>query len=215
MRTVDVWVRRVADVPDGRQLLDDHERVTLARLERAPAAEGYAAAHALARRAVAGVVGSPADRLRFDRRCDTCGEQHGKPTLPDFPAVHLSLSHANGFVAVALTSALPVGVDVESARATAFPGFAEVALHQDERLAVDRTAPGVVTWVRKEAALKALGIGLRANPAELLTPPSGIPLDLLGDGSWVTVRDVPLPWAEVLAAVAVAGRVGGFETRMR
>lgn len=218
--TVDVWVRRVVDVPDGRELLDDHERAALNRIVRPQSARGYAAAHALARRAVAQVVGSSAAQVRFDRTCDGCGEQHGRPTLPDYRTLHVSLSHTEVLVAVAMTTSLPVGVDVESADATAFDGFPQVALHPDERdeaegCAAARSQRRALTWVRKEAALKALGTGLRREPADLLTPPSGIPVDLLGDGRWVTLQDVPLPWDDAAAAVALAGQSGDLVVRVR
>ena len=73
-----------------------------------------------------------------------------------------------------------------------------------------------VSWVRKEAALKALGIGLRTDPAGLRTPPSGIPADLLGDGAAkVTVHDLALPWPDAAAAVAVAGQVRQVDVRLR
>ena len=71
------------------------------------------------------------------------------------------------------------------------------------------------SWVRKEAALKSLGIGLRTDPADCATPPSGIPIDVLGDGAarvTVTVHDLVLPWPEAAAAVAVAGQARRVDT---
>ena len=218
--TVDVWIRRVTEVPEGRDLLDDHERTTLEGIVPPSAARSYAAGHVLARRAVASVVGSRASDLRFDRTCTTCGEPHGRPVLPEFPMLHLSLSHGETLVAVAVSSALVVGVDAETARATDFPGFPLVALHEDERAAVEGAPAGrllrrAIAWVRKEAALKALGIGLRSDPSNLLTPPSGSATDLAGDGHWVTVQDVPLPWPDAAAAVAVSGRAERVDVRYR
>lgn len=218
--TVDVWVRRVADVPDGRDLLDDHERATLARIVPPSTAMSYAAGHVLARRAVASVIGSTASSLRFDRTCTKCGAPHGRPVLVGPRGVELSLSRCDDWVAVAL-SALPVGIDIESIQAVWFAGFPDVALHPDERDVVEPGADGLlrrhaVSWVRKEAALKALGIGLRTDPAGLRTPPSGIPTDLLGDGAAkVTVHDLALPWPDAAAAVAVAGQVRQVDVRLR
>lgn len=218
--TVDVWVRRVADVPEGRDLLDDHERATLARIVPPATARSYAAGHVLARRAVASRVGSTPSSLRFDRTCTRCGAPHGRPVLLGFPGVELSLSRCDDWVAVAL-SALPLGIDIESTEAVRFPGFPAVALHPDERDVVEPSGDGLlrrhaVSWVRREAALKALGIGLRTDPAGLRTPPSGLPSELLGDGdATVTVHDLALPWPEATAAVAVAGQVGQVDVRLR
>ena len=203
---VDVWVRRAVDVPGGQDLLDEHERRSLASAVASRQARAYAAAHALARRAVAQVAGGSPAEVRFDRTCPECGGQHGRPTLPDVPDVWVSLSRTEEVVAVAV-SALPVGVDVESAERAR---FAAVALHPGER-AEDPAR----SWTRKEAALKALGTGLRTDPASLRTPPDGIPTDLAGDGTWVTVRDVPVPWPGHAVAVAVAGRADPLEVRTR
>ena len=218
--TVDVWVRRVADVPEGRDLLDDDERSTLARIVPPATARSYAAGHVLARRAVASRVGSTPSSLRFDRRCTRCGAPHGRPVLVESPGVELSLSRCDDWVAVAL-SPLPVGIDIEPTEAVRFPGFPDVALHPDERDVAEPGADGLlrrhaVSWVRREAALKALGIGLRTDPAGLRTPPAGIPSDLLGDGAaTVTVHDLALPWPEATAAVAVAGQVRKVDVRLR
>lgn len=221
--SVDVWVRRVADLPDGRDLLDDHERATLARMVPPSAAMAYAAGHVLARRAVASVVGSPPASLRFDRTCTTCGAAHGRPVLVGARDVELSLSRCDDWVAVAISTALPVGIDIESIQAVRFPGFRDVALHPDEREVVEPRTDillrrHAVSWVRKEAALKSLGIGLRTDPAGLRTPPSGIPTDVIGVGAarvTVTVHDLALPWPETAAAVALAGQARRVDVRQR
>ena len=219
--TVDVWVRRVADISDGHDLLDDHERATLARIVPPSTARSYAAGHVLARRAVASVLGSTASSLRIDRTCPRCGAPHGRPVIVGSHGVELSLSRCDDWVAVAICAVLPVGIDIESIQAVRIPGFPDVSIHPDERDVVEPTADGLlrrhaVSWVRKEAALKAVGIGLRTDPAGVRTPPSGIPTDLLGDGTAkVTVHDVALPWPDAAAAVAVAGQVPQVDVRLR
>jgi 4'-phosphopantetheinyl transferase len=215
-----VWVRRPGDVPDGVGLLDEHERRTLVGFRSAATAHAYAAAHALARRAVAEVAGCGAAGVRIDRTCLECGAQHGRPTLPDLPLLHLSLSRADTLVAVAVTRAGPVGVDVEPVAATDFPGFPDVALHPAEwdhveGRPLERTLRRARAWTRKEACLKALGVGLRTDPALVPTPPCEGSTDLDGTGSWVTVTDVPVPWPDVAVAVALAGRAAGMDVRVR
>ena len=142
------------------------------------------------------------------------------------PGLEVSLSRSDDFVAVAISTALPVGIDIESIHAVSFAGFPAAALHPDEREDLETTSPRhlrrrAVTWVRKEAALKSLGIGLRTDPAGLRTPPSGIPTDVLGEGAhaqvtaMVTVHDLVLPWPEAAAAVAVAGQAARMDVRQR
>ena len=215
---VDVWLRRPSDVPDGTGILDEHERRTLAGLVSLRAAEAYAAAHALARRAVADVAGCAVSEVRFERTCSTCGAQHGRPTLPDLPGISVSLTRRDGLVGVAVADGIPLGVDVESVGSTGFAGFPDMALHELERpQEVDgpQLVQRATAWTRKEAALKALGIGLRVDPSQVRAPADGVPTDVDGHGAWVTAADVVVPWAGHCAAVAVAGRARTVVVRMR
>ncbi|MHA7304878.1 4'-phosphopantetheinyl transferase family protein [Arthrobacter sp. TMN-49] len=103
----------------------------------------------------------------------------GKPVLRYAPTPGLdrplrtNVSHAGGQVIVALTQGESVGVDVEEHRATDFSGFDDIALSERERSVVAslpeprRAQQRAEFWVRKEAVLKALGVGLRQNPAKL------------------------------------------------
>ena len=97
--------------------------------------------------------------LPIGRRCARCGSTtHGQPVVED-DAVHLSLSRAAGLAVAAVSTAGPVGVDAEPAGSAAFPGFEDVAVHPEE----GHREP-TVTWVRKEALLKATGWGLAVDP---------------------------------------------------
>lgn len=74
-----------------------------------------------------------------------------------------------------------IGVDVEGTDATRFDGFEDVALHADERTALAALPASVrelvcaAWWARKEAVVKALGDGLRIEPATIATTPLAIP----------------------------------------
>ncbi|WP_158580725.1 4'-phosphopantetheinyl transferase family protein [Cellulomonas rhizosphaerae] len=114
----------------------------------------------LARRAVAHVRGvDPADVV-VGRRCPTCGSAaHGAPTTT---GAHVSITRGTGVVAVAASLDSPVGIDLEHRRDELWPGFDEVALSPDEHAP---TADGRLrAWVRKEAVLKASGLGLTLDP---------------------------------------------------
>ena len=89
-------------------------------------------------------------------------EQHPRPVPVPVPVpVHLSLSRAGDRTLVAVSTAGPVGVDVERADAAAFDAFARVALHPQER--ADVAAARTRTWVRKESLVKATGDGLAVD----------------------------------------------------
>lgn len=97
---------------------------------------------------------------------------HGKPALPDPPALHFNTTHSGAWVVHAFDDA-PIGVDVERLD----PGHADIdawrsVLADDElqRLsaigdAAARAMAFTKLWVRKEAYLKALGDGLN-RPAQ-------------------------------------------------
>ncbi len=128
--------------------------------------------------------------LEVGRRCRRCGStRHGQPVVAD-DVVHVSLSRAPGLALAAVSTAGPVGVDVEPAGRADFPGFEDVAVHHQEG-APEPTR----TWVRKEALLKATGWGLAVDPRR-------VRLDDRGVVSWeghlpapdrCRLEDLPLP----------------------
>ncbi len=146
---------------------------------------GPGPAHDLLRREVAQWVGCAVTDVVLGHRCRHCGgDDHGRPlVLAPAGDLQVSLSRTTGLVAVALSEAGPVGVDVETAGAAAFDGFDDVVLHGSERLRPGEPARTAVQntriWVRKEAALKALGSGLRTDPRDLSVSPADA-----GRGFW-------------------------------
>jgi len=125
----------------------------------------------------------PAD-VAVDRSCDSCGAQHGRPQLPG-SGLQASVSHSGDVVAVALTSAGPVGVDVEAVRSIDFAAVTERVCTPGERNHVDGATDFYTFWTRKEAVLKATGEGLNRPMTDLeVTPPRSAPVLLrLGAGA--------------------------------
>lgn len=111
--------------------------------------------------------------------CPRCGGPHGRPVVvPGLMMPHVSLAAAGPLVAVAVTDAGPVGVDVERVLRAGSPGFLDVALHPDEDLP-DGPEAAARLWVRKEAVLKAAGVGLLVDPADVLLSAPEEPARLL------------------------------------
>ena len=129
-----------------------------------PTSDLSASAHALLRLVLADLTGRPPTENVLRRRCRRCGGHHGKPELLDGP-FHVSLSATAGLVAVAVTAAGEVGVDLERTSATNFAGFDAVALGPRERApsAQERAR----AWTRKEAYLKATGDGMFTDPRDI------------------------------------------------
>jgi len=160
--------------------------------------------------------------------------RHGKPALAERHAksdVCFNLSHSADVVAVALARGRTVGVDIERVKP-----FAEVAdvppsIFSDRELAEFRTLTPLQqqssffeAWTRKEAFVKATGLGFSTSVKEVeVTCGPSLPVRLVslhGDSDsaahW-TLRDVPLATG-FKAAVATPGPVrhvvvGGWSER--
>lgn len=140
---------------------------------------------------VAGYLGIPPDRVSAGAVCRRCGGDHGQPVVKvdGAAAPHVSVTRGSGVLATAVSWDGPVGVDAER-RGAATPDLGRVLLHPDE--VASGPSDLTRTWVRKEAVLKAAGLGLTVDPRELLLTPTGPP--------WVFDIETAEPY---LAAVAV------------
>jgi len=186
-------------------LLDERELARLARFARGGDRRRYLAARALTRLVLASRLGCEPAAVRLRVRCAVCGSgEHGKPFVEGGPG--LSYSHAGDRVVVAVSGAGGVGVDVENPALIDVDAFDALAVSDVERSyrRWDR-ASRTRSWVRKEAALKAAGVGLTIAPSEVEVsapdePPALIRWPLGGEES-VALLDLELDGYP--AAVAV------------
>jgi 4'-phosphopantetheinyl transferase len=193
-----------------RDILDASEQERLARFRVSGAAAGYLVAHATVRRVLASLTGVPASELRFEATCALCGGPHGKPRLAGFP-YEFSLSHAGDVAVVAVALGVPVGMDVESAPAR----VAGIALSTVERDALDalpaarRGEAFARYWTRKEAVLKATGLGIATDLAALTVSAPDDPPAVL-DWTWpdpIHLADVPASPGYVAALASLGSPV--------
>ncbi|MFC3549830.1 4'-phosphopantetheinyl transferase family protein [Lysobacter cavernae] len=160
-------------LPEATAVLDATERERVQRQRRTTGREALALAYALHRLLLGIALGCDARAVPLGR------DSRGCPRLAD-GALHTSLSHADGVAAIAVTAAGPIGVDIEAMRrASVMPEIAERVCHPVEALALrgiaaqERAAALLQLWVRKEALLKAAGIGL-ACEMNSFTAPLGV-----------------------------------------
>jgi len=154
-------------------LLSPAERDRLAGLRREIDQDRSAVGTVLLRLLVAARLGIEPAAVAVERSCPDCDRPHGKPTVPG-TGLYVSVSHSGERVAVAITEAGPVGVDVEEAGATDPAELGRLVFGPGE------WATGVedflVYWTRKESVVKATGDGLRAPLVEVLvTGPTEVP----------------------------------------
>lgn len=191
-------------VAAARALLAPYERARADRLRRPADRDDHVAAHVLVRRVAAALLtdagrGVEAGDLVLEQRCPGCGgHDHGRPAITGADGVHVSLSHARGWVAAA-AAGRPCGIDVEPVA----PGAPlEGVLAPGEVTALTALGPEVRNaaflrlWTRKEAVVKA-GAASLDDLARL---------DVRGDEPLpgVRVRDVATP-PEAVAAIALVG----------
>ena len=160
----------------------------------------FVTAAALVRRAAGACLSVDPSQLRVDRRCRSCGAQHGKPRLPAHPDLDVSIAHAGEHVAVALACGPRVGVDVERLRDIDASALAQSTFARDEAAAlaalpaVEREAAFLRLWTRKESIVKALGVGITDDFAAVSPQTAG-----------ASLHELPCP-AGYVATLATIGR---------
>jgi len=186
---------------DLEPMLSREEREKAARFRRDTDRQRYVAAHAMLRFVLGGYLGSAPESLAFGTG------QHGKPTLEHEPGLSFNLAHSGDVALLAVCRGSAVGVDVEEIRddidvpAMERSVFSESELRMlgDEPLEKRRRLL-FETWVRKEAVLKACGLGLSLEPRKLT-----IRGDVIGaDGTAWGLREIQIG-AGYAAAVAAPG----------
>jgi len=162
---------------------------------------------------LAAALGLAPDELELER------DGRGKPFIRA-PATDLrfSFAHTADLTLVALTTGIEVGVDVErlDRDVTAWALWRHtLTADETSRLPVDQTARNACLlqlWVRKEALLKAAGVGLGVEPRAIELAGDGRVLALpaaLGAASAWSLHDVAVPGCA--AAVACSPPVAMVE----
>jgi 4'-phosphopantetheinyl transferase len=158
----EVWWATLADVrPEHVALLDEVERGRRERYLRTQDRDRFTLGVAVTRLVLGRLRDVPPERVPLSRACTDCGKPHGRPVVAGGP--HLSVSHSGDRVAVAFSTAGPVGVDVEAVRPLD-EAIERHVLAPSESL--DETLDGggmLFYWTRKEAIIKATGDGLRVS----------------------------------------------------
>jgi 4'-phosphopantetheinyl transferase len=145
-----------------------------------------------------------------DRTCPGCGDQHGPPRLPG-TELHASVSHSGDVVAVAVTDAGPVGIDVEEIGVLDYARLMQDVCAEDERPFVDGAVAFYAYWTRKEAFLKATTEGLTRRMADIVVSPPKLPPAILdvrnGPTPPTRMRDLSVEGYSATAAVLTSGTV--------
>jgi 4'-phosphopantetheinyl transferase len=171
---IDVWLLDTRalgedDVAAAEAILSPSELKRAHRFFFPHSRRDFAAAHALARLALATPLDCAAQAIEFEI------EPLGRPfvTAPPPPGVpDFNLSHTRGYVAVGIGSGPRIGVDIEFADRIGKPerlfryALAPVEIDRIRKLDTpSRQRRFIQLWTLKEAYLKVLGTGLQTEPS--------------------------------------------------
>ena len=208
---IEVWWATPRDAaPRLRALLAPDELARLDRYRLPAPASRYLAGRALLRLVLGRRLGLPPAAVPLDSSCAGCGGPHGRPRLPaGHGALAASVSHSGERIGVAVGDG-PLGLDVaeHDPRLDLSPdgGLVGQSLARVEARALLRLPPSArpgafaTVWARKEAVLKALGVGLAQPPSLLVVAPAdeppeirSAPPELRFAVAKLVLRDLPPP----------------------
>ncbi|MDX2158551.1 MAG: 4'-phosphopantetheinyl transferase superfamily protein [Hyphomicrobiaceae bacterium] len=213
MHHVVVWIGNLDEMRLDRRQLEDwltpDERATVGRLRGALLAHRAAASRVSLRHILASQLGTRA------RDIELANGTHGKPELAGRLArlLHFNVSHSGPALAIATCPTSPVGIDIEHVDLSRDLPATVLAPGELAQLgamnAARRCAAFHRAWVRKEAILKAAGLGLSGAPEIVEVPlapsrscrPASLPPGLGCAAGW-TLLDLDLG-LEIAAAIAV------------
>jgi len=195
--------------------LDAAERARAARFHASSLADRWRVAHIALRGVLADMVGMEPAALRF------ADDAQGKPALHPPSRLRFNLSHAADVALIAVHEGGEVGVDVEQIRPVSeMGGIAASHFSREEQAALwaasaeARLETFYRIWTRKEAFVKATGVGIGpalarfAVTADRARPRLLYALDTPDASSWnmydVTVA-APYVSEPYVAALCVAG----------
>jgi 4'-phosphopantetheinyl transferase len=149
----------IADLAAHTEVLDHQERERMQRFHFAPDRERYAVAHTNLRRILGAYLNQSPEKVCFR------ANRFGKPELAGEASLNFNLSHCRSIAVLAVAHGQPVGVDVEDVKPVepevADMHFSATELSHLNRLQGDAWLSGFYRcWTRKEAILKAEGVGL-------------------------------------------------------
>jgi 4'-phosphopantetheinyl transferase len=183
------WAQPGAADPRLLELLDDEERIRHAAYLRAGDRDRFLVAHALARILAGAALPADPRTIHYAAEPASRGAARSKPRFAGAAAdagLELSISHSAERVVVALSLAVPIGVDVERIGTPLVEQplvesvLAPAELRELAALPpLQRGSAFYGYWTRKEAVLKASGDGLSVEPAQLRVSRPGAPPALL------------------------------------
>ena len=159
-RQVDVWRIHLVSIPPDESALSAEERQRAAKFHFDKDRHRYIVSHASLRGILARYLHRAPEELSFSVN------EYGKPFLAD-RELEFNLSHSGDYALIAVTRGRNIGVDVEQIRPDveieelARRNFSPREVSELTALPLEQRLNGFFNcWTRKEAYIKAQGLGL-------------------------------------------------------
>lgn len=156
LNEIHIWRVALDNVTRDARVLAPAEQERAARFVFQVHRARYINAHVALREILAQYTQTPAEDLAFQTN------EYGKPFLASDPALYFNLAHSHAFALLAVTRQGPVGVDIEHRRDDFEPLSLAERFFAPREVALVREQPArfFEIWTRKEAFIKALGMGV-------------------------------------------------------
>lgn len=217
---IDVWLCALDGLPDGLSgVIDEAEREQAACFRHERDRRRFIARRGQVRLLLSDYLESAAEAIRFGHN------DHGKPFVRDGGDLHFNVSHSDGLALIVVARGIEIGCDLERRNpALADPGvarhlFAPAEWRRFEALPPDRRIEGFFNcWTRKEAFIKAIGLGMSypLDAFEVSLAPGDTPALLRGGEGWSIHGFTPAPgYAAAIVAAGDAAHLAGPVRRYR
>jgi 4'-phosphopantetheinyl transferase len=178
--TTYVWWIDLQVIPETldriTRLLSPEERSRADRIANNAVYREFVITRSVLRLLVAGCIGCPPERLPL------VAGPYGKLAVDEVgTGIEFNVAHSHGLALISLSCGRPVGVDLEYiSRMADLDSMSMLTLTAGERAAImaDPEPPEAFfrCWVRKEAVVKAAGVGLSTSLRDVEVSPSGGPM---------------------------------------
>jgi 4'-phosphopantetheinyl transferase len=205
----DLWIVRLEPteplVADAMSLLSPEEKARAEAYATAELRDLFARCRAALRRVLASYLGAD------PRSISLSAKRFVQPRVLHDGAPHFSVSRSGNVAAIAVAEVGPIGVDLEVLSSCHTSHIRRVLTEGEQSLVrfdVNPHAAALSCWTRKEAALKAAGVGLSIEPSAVDTS-TGLVDDLVG-GPWLLTD---FRWSDQVGAIATPGASRALPSR--
>ncbi len=165
MLEIDVWHSELntdnAQSSQDWRVLDSHEKIQAEKFSNLLLQQRYVAAHGRLRDILAQYLPQSPANIHIKKAA------LGKPYLADYPELAFNLSHTGNSMAVAVAKNCQIGIDIEQCKhrtslaALVHKCFSdEEATHWQQLPEAEQQRAFYQFWTRKEAFVKATGLGI-------------------------------------------------------